>query len=341
MTPESAKPARRIIDGQSGRKHLRPVRGRSPGARYRVRHRCEDCARSRRSRFRWTPRGIHLHTTGCACRPSETPTGSSPGSVTADRAGASSRPHPGRRRRVRRRSRLRPVGRSTRTRRRVGVAHQPGRPGPATSRRRGDRPHRSPVAAAGGQPPHPRARRAARVEQRAVPVDRRGLRRRRGRSRAARSSLRRQRRRAHRARCRPGSSARAGHRRSAVPGDGALLRPPRPGRAHDDVQHRGHPGQRRTGRPRPSGGPLAPRQRARADAHRLLRQLPLRGRAPERVAVESAAGLVGARSDPVEPGAVRRRPRAGVGRLRPRSPGDVRAHRRRALRPGARGDDLR
>ena len=65
------------------------------------------------------------------------------------------------------------------------------------------------------------------------------------------------RRRADRTGRRPGAPARAGGGGAALPGHGALLRPPGPGRAHDDVQHGRHPGQRRAGPPRPddaSGG---------------------------------------------------------------------------------------
>ena len=85
---------------------------------------------------------------------------------------------------------------------------------------------------------------------------------------------------------------------------------------------------------------LATGQRAGADAHRLLRQLPLR-RGAARAAGSRAGCGPGGRSTRPGPQPVRCDvdPVRGVDRVRTRRPGHARPHRRRALRARARAAD--
>ncbi len=265
-------------------------------------------------------------------RPCATPSGSSRASGTSSDAEPAPHPLGGRRLRSRRRARLRIVRRSVRPRRRARVAHQPGRARAPARRAPGRLAHRRPHPAAPRRPAHGRTGRPARAEHGAVPHRRRAVPGRGGRTGPARRCVRRQPGRPHGPRRRPVAGARAGHGGPPLPGHGALLRPARPGRAHDDVQHGGHPGERRARAARPGRATVGAGQPPRPHPDRLLRQLALRRGPPERLAVQPPAGLVVARPHPLGPGALRPRSRRRLVGLRARRPGDAHPGRRRPLR---------
>jgi hypothetical protein len=184
------------------------------------------------------------------------------------------------------------------------MAHGIPRPGASPVVGPGGRSGRRPQSAAQGEPPHRRARRPTRVEQRPVRFARRSPGRHGHRSLRARSCLRAAAHRIDRSRCRSGAARRAGARRRALRGDGGVLRGGRAGRQDHDVQHRLGPGQRRARRRAGHRRSLATGQCTRADAERVLCQLAVQRGPAQRVGLDPVAGVVAARSQPGHAAAV-------------------------------------
>ena len=111
---------------------------------------------------------------------------------------------------------------------------------------------------------------------------------------------------------------RTGPRRPALRRDAVVLRRPRRGRSHDDVQHGVDPGERRPRQCGRGGDALAHRPRALPDPHRCFANSPLVGRSPQRLAVEPAPRVVDTRSDPLGAAVPRRRCGRALGRLHAR-----------------------